>query len=110
MIIVKISLAIVKNLFTYLANVTTPYVSKAHAKQLANILDIDFLCNWKTQPQRTFVRYHQQTTTSRYLLIKRYMGDNNNSYGIWHIYRDEEPILAIFNNHYLLQKYPCKHL
>lgn len=31
-----------QNLFTYLAKVTTPYVSKTHAKQLANILDIDF--------------------------------------------------------------------
>ena len=83
-----------QNLFTYLANVTTPYVSKAHAKQLANILDIDFYVTENTATGDVCTLSSIDTTY--------YLSSNGiwatHSYGIWHIYRDEEPILTILQN------------
>ena len=92
-----------QNLFTYLANVTTPYVSKAHAKQLANILDIDF---YVTENTATGDVCTLSSTDTTYYLSSNGIWATH-SYGIWHIYRDEEPILAIFNNHYLYKNTLC---
>lgn len=92
-----------QNLFTYLANVTTPYVSKAHAKQLANILDIDFYVTELTPAGDVCTL--SSTDTTYYLSSNGIWATH--SYGIWHIYRDEEPILAIFNNHYLYKNTLC---
>lgn len=92
-----------QNLFTYLANVTTPYVSKAHAKQLANILDIDFYVTENTAAGDVCTL--SSTDTTYYLSSNGIWATH--SYGIWHIYRDEEPILAIFNNHYLYKNTLC---
>lgn len=92
-----------QNLFTYLANVTTPYVSKTHAKQLANILDIDFYVTELTPAGDVCTL--SSTDTTYYLSANGIWATH--SYGIWHIYRDEEPILAIFNNHYLYKNTLC---
>lgn len=92
-----------QNLFTYLANVTMPYVSKAHAKQLANILDIDF---YVTENTATGDVCTLSSTDTTYYLSSNGIWATH-SYGIWHIYRDEEPILAIFNNHYLYKNTLC---
>lgn len=92
-----------QNLFTYLANVTTPYVSKTHAKQLANILDIDFYVTELTPAGDVCTL--SSTDTTYYLSSNGIWATH--SYGIWHIYRDEEPILAIFNNHYLYKNTLC---
>jgi len=92
-----------QNLFTYLANVTTPYVSKAHAKQLANILDIDF---YVTENTTTGDVCTLSSTDTTYYLSSNGIWATH-SYGIWHIYRNEEPILAIFNNHYLYKNTLC---
>lgn len=92
-----------QNLFTYLANVTTPYVSKAHAKQLANILDIDV---YVTENTATGDVCTLSSTDTTYYLSSNGIWATH-SYGIWHIYRDEEPILAIFNNHYLYKNTLC---
>ena len=92
-----------QNLFTHLANVTTPYVSKAHAKQLANILDIDF---YVTENTATGDVCTLSSTDTTYYLSSNGIWATH-SYGIWHIYRDEEPILAIFNNHYLYKNTLC---
>lgn len=92
-----------QNLFTYLANVTTPYVSKTHAKQLANILDIDF---YVTENTATGDVCTLSSTDTTYYLSSNGIWATH-SYGIWHIYRDEEPILAIFNNHYLYKNTLC---
>ena len=83
-----------QNLFTYLANVTTPYVSKAHAKQLANILDIDF---YVTENTATGDVCTLSSTDTTYYLSSNGIWATH-SYGIWHIYRDEEPILTILQN------------
>lgn len=92
-----------QNLFTYLANVTTPYVSKTHAKQLANILDINFYVTELTPAGDVCTL--SSTDTTYYLSSNGIWATH--SYGIWHIYRDEEPILAIFNNHYLYKNTLC---
>lgn len=92
-----------QNLFTYLAKVTTPYVSKTHAKQLANILDIDFYVTELTPAGDVCTL--SSTDTTYYLSSNGIWATH--SYGIWHIYRDEEPILAIFNNHYLYKNTLC---
>lgn len=92
-----------QNLFTYLANITTPYVSKAHAKQLANILDIDF---YVTENTATGDVCTLSSTDTTYYLSSNGIWATH-SYGIWHIYRDEEPILAIFNNYYLYKNTLC---
>lgn len=83
-----------QNLFTYLANVTTPYVSKTHAKQLANILDIDF---YVTENTATGDVCTLSSTDTTYYLSSNGIWATH-SYGIWHIYRDEEPILTILQN------------
>ena len=83
-----------QNLFTYLANVTTPYVSKTHAKQLANILDIDFYITENTATGDVCTL--SSTDTTYYLSSNGIWATH--SYGIWHIYRDEEPILTILQN------------
>ena len=92
-----------QNLFTYLANVTTPYVSKTYAKQLANILDIDF---YVTENTSTGDVYTLSSTDTTYYLSTNGIWATH-SYNVWHIYRDEEPILAIFNNHYLYKNTLC---
>lgn len=83
-----------QNLFTYLANVTTPCVSKTHAKQLANILDIDFYVTENTPTGDVCTLSSKDITY--------YLSSNGiwatHSYGVWHIYRDEEPILTILQN------------
>lgn len=83
-----------QNLFTYLANVTTPYVSKTHAKQLANILDIDF---YVTENTATGDVCTLSSTDTTYYLSSNGIWATH-SYGIWHIYHDEEPILTILQN------------
>ena len=83
-----------QNLFMYLANVTTPYISKTHAKQLANILDINFYVTENT-PTGDVCTLSSTNTTY-------YLSENGiwatHSYGIWHVYQDEEPILTILQN------------
>ena len=94
-----------QNLFTYLAKVTTPYVSKTHAEKLANILDIDSYIA-KTTPTGDVCTLTSSDTTY-------YLSTNGiwatQSCGIWHIYRNEEPILTIFQNptHYLYKNTLC---
>ena len=83
-----------QNLFTYLANVTTPYVSKTYAKQLANILDIDF---YVTENTSTGDVYTLSSTDTTYYLSTNGIWATH-SYNVWHIYRDEEPILTILQN------------
>lgn len=83
-----------QNLFTYLTKVTTPYVSPKHAEQLANILDNDSYIT-KTTPTGDVCALTTFDTTY-------YLSSNGiwatQSCGIWHIYRDEEPILTILQN------------
>lgn len=83
-----------QNLFTYLANVTTPYVSKTYAKQLAHILDIDF---YVTENTSTGDVYTLSSTDTTYYLSTNGIWATH-SYNVWHIYRDEEPILTILQN------------
>lgn len=92
-----------QNLFTYLANVTTPYVSKAHAKQLANILDIDFYVTELTPAGDVCTL--SSTDTTYYLSANGIWATH--SYDIWHIYRDEEPILTISKSHYIYKNTLC---
>lgn len=83
-----------QNLFTYLAKVTTPYVSKAHAEKLANILDID---SYITKTTATGDVCALTTKDTTYYLSTNGIWATQNC-GIWHIYRDEEPILTILQN------------
>ena len=83
-----------QNIFTYLAKVTTPYISPKHAEQLANILDIDSYIT-KTTPTGDVCALTTFDTTY-------YLSSNGiwatQSCGIWHLYRDEEPMLTILQN------------
>lgn len=92
-----------QNLFTYLANVTTPYISKTHAKQLANILDIDFYVTELTPAGDVCTL--SSTDTTYYLSTNGIWATH--SYDIWHIYRDEEPILTISKSHYIYKNTLC---
>lgn len=92
-----------QNLFTYLANVTTPYVSKTHAKQLANILDIDFYVTELTPAGDVCTL--SSTDTTYYLSANGIWATH--SYDIWHIYRDEKPILTISKSHYIYKNTLC---
>lgn len=83
-----------QNLFAYLAKVKTPYVSQKHAEQLATILNIDSYIT-KTTPKGNVCALTTKDTTY-------YLSSNGiwatQSCGIWHVYRDEEPILTILQN------------
>lgn len=83
-----------QNIFTYLAKVTTPYVSPKHAEQLAKILNIDTYITKTTSSGEVCALTTFDTTY--------YLSSNGiwatQSCGIWHIYRDEEPMLTILQN------------
>lgn len=83
-----------QNLFTYLAKITTPYISPKHAEQLATILNIDTYVTKTTSSGDVCTLTTKDTTY--------YLSSNGiwatQSCGIWHIYRDEEPILTILQN------------
>ena len=83
-----------QNIFTYLAKVKTPYVSQKHAEQLANVLNIDSYITKTTATGDVCALTTKDTTY--------YLSSNGiwatQSCGIWHVYRDEEPILTILQN------------
>lgn len=83
-----------QNIFTYLAKVKTPYVSPKHAEQLAKVLNIDTYITKTTHTGDVCALTTKDTTY--------YLSSNGiwatQSCGIWHLYRDEEPILTILQN------------
>lgn len=83
-----------QNIFTYLAKVTTPYVSPKHAEQLANVLNID---SYITKTTATGDVCALTTRDTTYYLSANGIWATQ-SCGIWHVYRDEEPILTILQN------------